>query len=201
MENEIGKEQGLDQTNLHQAVDVASFQLDNGIDLMNNIVHFVGEFNAESVADIINKMSFMYNVDSKRDINLMVTSHGGDMYALFGLLDFIESLEVKVNVAAVGSAMSSAGILLACTTGERVVGKNAVVLFHDGEITMGGKLDDVRGQGRHMEYLAERVLDMLEEKTSMPRDFWLDNTKNDLYLDANQCIAYGVADRIGGFYG
>ena len=182
-------------------IDVGAFQLDNGIDLINNAVHFVGEVTPESVADIINRMGFMYNVNSETDINLKVSSNGGDLYALFGLIDFIDSLPVKVNVYVIGQALSSAGILLACTTGQRVVGKNSIVLFHDGEITMGGKYDDIKIQKDHMEKMSDTVLDMLVEKTSMNRDFWIDKTKNDLYLDAEQCIAFGIADRIGGFYG
>jgi len=204
MEENVDLEEGVKEPGeieeVSVAFDLGSFQLDNGIDLINNALHFVGEFNSESIADIINRMTFMYNVNSERDINLMVTSQGGDVYALFGLLDFIHGLKVKVNVYVIGSALSSGGILLACTTGERVVGPHSVVLFHDGEISMGGKLDDVKGQSKHMEMLADKILDMLEEKTSMNRKFWLDNTKNDLYLEADDCVTYGIADRIGGMH-
>ena len=56
------------------------------------------------------RQSTNYKGDIKAPINLMINSPGGDIYEMFGIIDYIESLDVKVNTICRGRAFSAAAI-------------------------------------------------------------------------------------------
>ena len=64
---------------------------------------------------MIKVRSIISNRDEKTKddpINVIINSDGGDVYDMLGLVDYIESLSVKVNTICRGKAFSAAAILI-----------------------------------------------------------------------------------------
>ena len=88
-------------------------------------------------------------------INLNIASYGGDVYAMLGLIDYIQNLDIKVNTHCVGTCMSAAAVLLACGTGNRTMTKQSTVMVHEGSAVELGKSTDVMRGVDHLKVLAK----------------------------------------------
>ena len=125
-----------------------------------------------------------------------ITSYGGDVYAMLGLVDFMRSLPVKVNTHCIGTCMSAASVLLACGTGTRTMSKNSTVMVHEGSAFEAGKTTDVMKGVDHLKDLQKNINKILGEVSNKDAAFWEKIQRNDTYLTAPMCLDYGIIDKI-----
>ena len=125
-----------------------------------------------------------------------ITSYGGDVYAMLGLVDYIRSLPVKVNTHCIGTCMSAASVLLACGTGVRTMSKNSTVMVHEGSAFEAGKTTDVMKGVDHLKDLQKNINEILGEVSNKDAAFWEKVQRNDTYLTAKLCLEYGIIDKI-----
>ena len=130
----------------------------------------------------------------------MLNSPGGNVFAGLALYDAITDLKArghKVTTVARGYAASMGGILLQAGT-ERVVGANAQVLIHEVSTMDSGKTSELEDNLKFQKKLQDRLLAILAERSTLTKAQiarrW---KKTDWWLDADECIEYGIADRIG----
>ena len=154
-------------------------QLATLVDYNDSIIFLNDEINDTTLTDLIIRMrSLLQNREDKTaPVNLMINSPGGDVHEMLGIIDYIESLDVKVNTICRGRAFSAAAIILSCGTGTRMMSKRSTVMFHQSSSFLGGN-------------------DILAEKTNKDQAWWKDNMKSDLYLTAEQLKEYNVIDSI-----
>ena len=100
-------------------------ELEWGVNSDSNTTYLTMEFDIDSLYSTIVKLDYLVRVNPDRDINLHISSYGGDVYSMLGLVDYIRLLPVKVNTVALGTCMSAASVLLACGTGERRMTKHS----------------------------------------------------------------------------
>ena len=124
------------------------------------------------------------------------SSYGGDVYAMLGLVDYIRGLDVKVNTHCIGTCMSAASVLLSCGTGERTMTKHGTVMVHEGSAFEAGKTTDVMKGVDHLKDLQKDINEILGEVTKKDARFWELSGRNDSYFDAEQCLEYGIVDKI-----
>ena len=144
----------------------------------------------------LKRINFLKNVNPYKPITLLITSYGGDVYAMLGLVDYIRSLPVKVNTHCVGTCMSAASVLLACGTGKRTMTKNSTVMVHEGSSVEIGKATDVMRGVDYLKELQKNINKILGEVTKKDVDFWVKIQRNDTYLTPEQCLKYGIIDEI-----
>ena len=105
---------------------------------------------------------------------------------MFGIIDYIESLErnsnIQVNTICRGKAMSAAAMILACGTGKRLASKRSTVMIHEGSSMQAGKTSDVKAAQKYNAHLENMANTILGEKTTKDKKFWSEQTKTDLYL-------------------
>ena len=99
------------------------------------------------------------------EINLLINSPGGNVHEMFGIIDYIESLDVKVNTICRGRAFSAAAIILLCGTGNRMISKRSTVMFHQTSSFLGGKMSDITAYLDNVKTLELSVYELLAEKT------------------------------------
>jgi ATP-dependent protease ClpP protease subunit len=132
-------------------LDLVRLHLDNNINLVTNTLSFTGEFTLESIELLINRMDFLQLYNPGIDINLRISSYGGEAYALLSIIDYIHSLPVKVNGFVIGVALSSAAYLFMALTGVRSIGKHGTLLIHEGASGVEGKISDMTQTMKQME--------------------------------------------------
>jgi len=173
-------------------------QLGTLLDYEDSVIFINDEINDTTLTDFIIRMRSLlqHRKDKTAPVNLMINSPGGDVYEMFGIIDYIESLDVKVNTICRGRAMSAAAVILACGTGNRMMSKRSTAMFHQSSSFMGGKMSDITAYLDNVKNLETLIYGMLAEKTKKEADWWRERMRNDMFLTAEELLEIGVIDQI-----
>jgi ATP-dependent Clp protease protease subunit len=173
-------------------------QLATLVDYQDSIIFLTDDITDNTLTDLIIRVRSLlqHRKDKSADINLMINSPGGDVHEMFGIIDYIESLDIKVNTICRGRAFSAAAIILLCGTGTRMISKRSTVMFHQTSSFLGGKMSDITAYLDNVKNLEVAVYELLAEKTKKDAGWWKDKMRTDLYLSANDLISLGVIDEI-----
>ena len=171
-------------------------EIEWGVNSTTNTTWLNHEFEIDSVYSVQVKLDYLLRVNPNTPINMNITSYGGDVYAMLGLVDVIRDLPVKFNTHCIGTCMSAAAVLLACGTGQRTMTKNATVMVHEGSAFEAGKTTDVMKGVDHLKKLQLEINKIMADVTNQDERFWELTQRNDTYLNAEECLKYGLIDKI-----
>jgi len=191
----VEQEEKNDNGSLYEAL---HNQLATLVDYNDSIIFLNDDITDSTLTDLIIRMrSLLQNREDKTaPVNLMINSPGGDVHEMLGIIDYIESLDVKVNTICRGRAFSAAAIILACGTGSRMMSKRSTVMFHQSSSFLGGKMSDISAYLDNVKNIEKTIYDILADKTNKDQSWWKDNMKSDLYLTAEQLKEFNVIDEI-----
>jgi ATP-dependent Clp protease protease subunit len=166
--------------------------------LLRERIVFLGSAIDDSVANlIVGQLLFLEGEDPGREISLYVNSPGGDMVALFGIIDTMNFIGAPVSTICIGQAASAAAVILAAgERGRRFVLPNARVLLHQPHGGAQGQSTDIEIQVREMVELRERMIDVLVDATGKEREQLVRDLDRDYILRGEAAVAYGVVDEV-----
>jgi|TARA_R110002072_G_scaffold91758_1_gene204614 ATP-dependent Clp protease, protease subunit len=195
-EEEVYYEDDLEKKHLYKEIEFA-------VDVEDSVVYIVGEIEDFGLYDFMVRCRAIIKNREEGDsspINVIIDSVGGDVYEMFGIIDYIESLErnsdIKVNTICRGKAMSAAAMILACGTGKRLASKRSTIMIHEGSSMQAGKSSDLKAAHKYNAHLEDMANAILGEKTIKDKKFWSEQTKTDLYLSSKDAQKLGVIDGI-----
>ena len=172
----------------------------NLVDFDDSVIYLNDEITEMSLVDFMIKVrSIISNRDDNQKddpINLIINSPGGDIYDMLGMIDYIESLSVKINTICRGKAFSAAAIILTHGTGQRMMSKRSSVMFHQSSSFISGKMSDISAYVDNIRTLETTIYNLLENKTKKDATWWREMMKTDFFLTADQLVEYGVVDQI-----
>lgn len=175
-------------------------QIDYGIDVESSTIYMFGDIADGTLYDLVLRIRAVMHMrpDEKKNdpINLIINSDGGDVYEALGMIDYIQSLNVKVNTICRGRAMSAAALLLCSGTGVRAVSKNSTIMFHEMSSGIYGKSSDMKANVQHMEKLEEILVSIMSDNSNKDEKFWKEKTIKDYYLSPEEALELGVIDSI-----
>ena len=173
-------------------------QIGTQLDYEDSVIFLSDEIAEHTLTDFIIRMRSLlqHRKDKTAPINLMINSPGGDIYEMFGIIDYIESLDVKVNTICRGRAFSAAAIILVCGTGSRMMSKRSTVMFHQSSSFLGGKMSDITAYLDNVKSLEKVIYGMLAEKTKKDADWWKNKMRSDMFLTSDELLEIGVIDQI-----
>ena len=170
--------------------------LEWGINIKSNTMYLTYEIEQDTLYAVMTRFDNFVQHNEDKDINLVLSSYGGDVYSMLGIIDYFKTLPVKVNTHCYGACMSAAAVILSCGTGKRTMTQNSTVMVHEGSAFEAGKTTDVLKGADHLKKLQSNINRILGEVTSKDQKFWEDVSKNDCYLTAVECLEYGIVDEI-----
>jgi ATP-dependent Clp protease protease subunit len=167
--------------------------------LRDRIIFVSGPIEDTSANLVIAQMLFLSNEDSKSDIHLYINSPGGSITAGLAIYDAMQFIRCDVATYCVGAAMSMAAVLLAGgKAGKRFLLANNRVLIHQPLIS--GELiapaTDLEIEAKEILRLRERLYKILAQHTGQTAEKIEKDCDRNLWLDAEEAIKYGLADRI-----
>jgi len=175
-------------------------EIDYGLNIDESVIYMHGDIMLGSLFDFISKVRIILkNRPEERaqdPINLLINSNGGDVYEALGIIDYIESLSVPVNIIARGRAMSAAAMILACGTGKRIASKLTTIMLHEASAEIFGKSADIKANADHIDGLENDFYTMMAEKTGQTEDFWRKSCRKDFYISASKAKELGVIDEV-----
>ena len=175
-------------------------QMDYGIDVESSTIYLFGDIADGTLYDFTLKIKAIIHMrgeEKKNDpINVVINSDGGDVYEALGMIDFMQSLNIKVNTICRGRAMSAAALLLCAGTGNRVASKNSTIMFHEISSGIYGKSSDMKANVQHTEKLEEILINIITSNSKRDSLFWKDKILKDYYLSPEEAIELGIIDTI-----
>jgi ATP-dependent Clp protease protease subunit len=172
-----------------------------GIDIEKRRIYF-GAIDSDNGSDVgwtsielaIRGMHRMYEKSSS-PIEIHMSCPGGDPYEMLRLVDEIETAPVQVRFVGSGLIASAATWIMAvCDL--RSLHKNTYVLVHDGSDQLEDRHTDFQITAKHFQSLQDRLYDIFEQNSRMPKTFWQDVCQRDLYLTAEETVMFGLADKV-----
>jgi ATP-dependent Clp protease protease subunit len=167
--------------------------------LKDRIIFISGPIDDTAANLVVAQLLFLSNEDSKSDIHLYINSPGGSITAGLAIYDCMQFIRCDVATYCVGAAMSMAAVLLAGgKAGKRFLLANNRVLIHQPLIS--GELvapaTDLDIEAKEILRLRERLYKLLAQHTGQTAEKIEKDCDRNLWLDAEEAIKYGLADRI-----
>ena len=167
--------------------------------LKDRIVFLGGAVNDATANLIIAQMLFLSNEDSKSDIHFYINSPGGSITAGLAIYDTMQFLRCDVATYCVGQAASMGAVLLAGgDAGKRFLLANNRVLLHQPHImgVLEGPATDLDIEAQEILRLRARLYEILAKHTGQTAEKIEKDCDRNLWLGAEEAIAYGLADRV-----
>ncbi|MBI1335457.1 MAG: ATP-dependent Clp protease proteolytic subunit [Phycisphaera sp.] len=168
--------------------------------LLKDRVIFLGGPVTDDVANlIVAQLLFLSNENPKADIHFYINSPGGSVSAGLGIYDTMQFVRCDVATYCIGLAASMGSLLLmAGTNGKRFMLPNSRVLLHQPLIggVMEGVATDLGIQAKEMIRTRKKLFELMANHTGKDYDTVAKDCERDHWLDADETVAYGCADKV-----
>lgn len=160
----------------------------------------VNDFNEKTVTVLSNKLHAAIR-NGQQVFPIEIDSVGGDAYALFAIVDLLETAKPLIKIATVcsGKAFSAGAFLLACgSKGLRFAGPNSSIMLHQVQGGVVGTIEDMKVDMKESRRVNRGVLKILGKATGKGSAFFEAKLKGncDLYLTPTEAKRFGMIDRI-----
>ena len=158
-----------------------------------------GAVTDESAKDLTEKLLYLEAIGPGKEITFYINSPGGSVTAGMAVYDTMKLVTSPITVVVTGMAASMGSILLSgAPKGRRLLYPHSRVLIHQPLISgrMVGPATDINIQAKEMEKLRAEMNQILADASGQPLERINRDTDRDFYLNAQEAIAYGLADRI-----
>jgi ATP-dependent Clp protease protease subunit len=158
-----------------------------------------GAVTDESAKDITEKLLHLESTGPGQEITFYMNTPGGSITAGMAVYDTMRLITSPITIIVTGMAASMGSILLcAAPKGRRLIFPHARVLIHQPLITgrMVGPATDINIQAKEMEKLRAELNEIIATASGQPLEKVTRDSDRDFYLNAQEAIAYGLADKI-----
>ncbi|MDR2396924.1 MAG: ATP-dependent Clp protease proteolytic subunit [Puniceicoccales bacterium] len=189
------KESGADETNRIASIDLTIQKKF----LDDRKVFLWGEIDDDSAKEVTERLIYLELENSGKNISFYINTPGGSITAGMAIYDTMQLIRSPISVIVTGLAASMGSILLCgAPKGHRYLYPHARVLIHQPLIM--GRIEapavDIHIQAKEMEKSREELNKILANASGQSLDKIMKDTDRDFYLNAEEAIAYGLADKI-----
>ena len=166
--------------------------------LLSGRVIYLGTEIDDDVANVVvAQLLYLDSESPDQAISLYINSPGGSMSAAMAIYDTVQYIAAPVATTCIGQAASGAAMLLAAgTAGRRAVLPHARVVLHQPSIGGQGTISDLALQTEEVLRVRGQMNDVLSAHTGQSVATLLADTERDKIFDADQAVAYGLADMV-----
>lgn len=128
-------------------------------------------------------------------IHLHINSGGGAVLAAMSVIDTLCSLRSQVYTYVEGG-VASAATLISCTADKRYMGRYSYMLIHQVSCESSGKIDELESDVKNTRQLMEDIENIYKKFTKLKGVKLKDLLKQDKWINAADCLKYGLVDEI-----
>jgi ATP-dependent Clp protease protease subunit len=158
-----------------------------------------GAVTDETAKELTEKLLYLETVGPGKEIIFYINTPGGSITAGMAVYDTMKLITSPITIVVTGMAASMGSILLSgAPKGRRLIYPHARVLIHQPLISgrMVGPATDINIQAKEMEKIRVELNQILADASGQPIERINRDTDRDFYLNAQEAIAYGLADKI-----
>lgn len=166
--------------------------------LLKDRIVFLGDEVSSRLSNlIIAQLLFLANEDAKAEISLYINSPGGSVYSGMGIYDTMQFVRCPIATYVIGAAASMAAVLFAAgAPGRRYVLPHARVMIHQPLGGAQGPATDIKIELEEMLRTQKQLYEVLAKHTGKSSDQITADCDRNNWMDAEQTVAYGLADKI-----
>lgn len=175
-------------------VDLDTALLEHGIIIFNDSV------TAKSCSDLIKKLLLLSYKFPKRDIQIYITTLGGNIRDVFSVLDIIHQIPCDVQTFGLSMVYSAGTILIASgTPGKRYSFKTTDFLIHEPSLQFPERafpLRDLKDRTEELIKARDEVDNFFISYTKLTKNILTKLEKKDSFFKADMAKKYGLIDHI-----
>ena len=165
--------------------------------LKDRIVFLGAEIDPDVSNVIIAQLLFLANEDAKADVHMYINSPGGSVYTGMGIYDTMQYVRCPVATYVIGAAASMGAVLAAAgTPGKRFVLPHARVMIHQPLGGARGPATDLKIELDEMLRTQKQLYELLGKHTGKSVEQITQDCDRNNWMDAEQAVSYGLADKI-----
>ncbi len=166
--------------------------------LLKERIIFVGDsLTNQSASLIVAQLLFLEGEDSKKDINMYISSPGGLVSSGLAIYDTMQFIKPPMATFCMGTAASMAAVLLAAgAEGKRNILPHARVMIHQPMGGVQGQASDIEIQAREILKLREKLNIILSEHTGQSLERISQDSDRNFWMDAQEAVDYGIVDNV-----
>jgi len=173
----------------------------------NRNIPIVGEIDEDKLTEIMMYINILAGdifeepPEEAKPINLYVSTYGGSADDMFAIYDMVCKAKerVPVRTIAMGKVMSAGLLVMASgTRGERYVGRNCRLMLHNVVSGGTGELPILENEIKEIKRMQQAYSNALLRETNLTSAQLkrLFNRKVNVYLNAEEAVKHGFADKI-----
>lgn len=185
--------------NIEKNINIADFEAAYGLNIDESSLFLCGEITLEAYQKFVASLNALIRCQKTNEtIKIYLSSYGGDVYAMFAMIDYAKTLKRKVDMIAIGPVISAGAFLfLEGATGNRYATKNASLMFHQLSTDSGYRTaNDAIKDAEQIKFLHEKMLSILVKNSNKNSDFWEKNIKEDFYVSPEKALELGIITKI-----
>ena len=166
--------------------------------LLRNRIIILGTPISDQIANLtVAQLLYLDNDDQTRPITMYINSPGGMVYSGMAIYDTMQQVRSPVATYAVGFTASFGTVLLtAGTKGMRYALPNATIHMHQPLGGTQGQASDIAIQAKEILRLRSDLNKILSFHTGQPVEKIARDTDRDIYMHAQEAMAYGLVDEV-----
>lgn len=160
-------------------------------------VECIGEITEDTVALLSQQLRYLQTENPDGEITMYTNSAGGEVSSGLALYDIINAIRCPVRTVCAGMAASMAAVLfLSGDTREML--PHSKVMIHDPRIAsgVGGSALSVDAIAKNLMEVRQTIAEIISKHTGKSVEEVLAKTAADTYFNAEEAVAWGLADCI-----
>jgi ATP-dependent Clp protease, protease subunit len=167
------------------------------VDIDNRVLTFHQTVEEYVISDLLSQINFLVKLDSNKPITVRVETNGGDPYSALRYVDTLGTFPVKINSVVMGKVESAGTILSIGTTGEKLMGPHAFMMFHELQNWGFGETTKLKSRAEHMDVLQKVIVSIYMQHTGIKTaEEWALIMGKETYYSAEEALKRGIIDRI-----
>ena len=165
--------------------------------LQRRAIDCIGEITPETVNGLILQLRYLQQEDDSKEITLYINSPGGSVSDGLALYDVMAALRCPIRTVCVGTAASMAALIFAAGARREML-PHARLMIHDPLIAggVGGSALHIDSVSRDLMRTREITAALLARHSGHSLQEVYEKTVKDTYFDADEAVAWGLADGI-----
>ena len=165
--------------------------------MMDRILWVAGPVNDHMSTIIQAQLLFLDQQDPKKPITMHIDSPGGSVKSGLSIVDVMDYITAPIATINTGMAASMGSVLLgAGTKGMRSSLRLSRTMLHQSSGGFSGNIKDAEIDWREWQKINKILFELLGEYCGKPAEVVMEDASRDLWLSAEESLAYGIIDEI-----
>ena len=162
----------------------------------HDIITLFGEIDEDMAYSIITQLLYLDTLDTHEPVKLYINSPGGSVTDGLAIIDVMNVMRRKVDTIGMGSCASMGAALLLSGTGTRRAVENTRIMLHSVSGGFVGNYHDHKIDFKETEYLQDKLMEIIAEKTDLPLPDVQKLTERDFFISVDKAISLGIIDSV-----